>query len=160
VQADAWLLANWHTFADRLVNFVGNEALADPTNLTYFHTDGGHIRAAGNLRMAQIVNAVINGTYQSPTIKTTRVSDGNFKIAYRETLSVSGGDGTITWSHRSGNLPPGISFNAATHTFEGTPTTIGIFPNIVIRATDATGDFHERQYTIHSVCNPDFTRNC
>lgn len=165
VQANIWLRANWQSFADKLIDFERNEALADSTNLTYFYGDTVHPNAAGDFRMAQIVNAVINGSYQAPVIANSTLRTGLTSGVYSQSLSVLGGDGVIIWSHRSGALPSGIVFNAATRSFEGTPTAIGTFPNIIIRATDATGDFHERTFSLviaeNSVfCNPKVTRNC
>lgn len=165
MEANAWLRNNWQNFADKLIDFAGNEALADATNLLYFNADGIHPNGGGDLRMARIANSVINGSYQAPTITRTSVSTGFFRIVYNQTLTVSGGDGAITWRLRSGVLPSGESFNAATHKFEGVPTVMGTYPNIVIRATDATGDFHERIFSIfitrkYSLCSRGFIRNC
>ena len=164
-EANAWLRNNWRNFADKLIDFAGNEALAEATDLLYFNADGVHPNAAGDLRMAQIANSVINGSYQVPTITRTSAANGFFRIAYNQTLPVSGGDGAIVWSRRSGELPSGVAFNAATRKFEGLPTVMGTYPNIVIRATDATGDFHERTFSIvitrkYSLCSRGFVPNC
>jgi hypothetical protein len=45
--------------------------------------------------------------------------------AYNETLTQSGGNGSIAWSV-SGALPPGITFFGGT--FTGTPTARGVYP--------------------------------
>lgn len=147
-EANSWLRANWQYFADKLIDFGNNDALADAANLTFFDDDGVHPNETGDLRMAEIVNSVINSTYQTPTITQASLPVGGLQVFYSQTLTVSGGDGTINWSHRSGTLPPGISFNALEHKFEGIPLVIGTYPNIVVRATDATGDFYERNLTI------------
>lgn len=148
VEANAWLRNNWQAFADKLIDFAGNEALADATNLIYFSADGVHPTALGDLQMALITSYVINGSYQTPTITNSNLSTGFFRRVYNQSLAVSGGDGIITWSYRGGGLPPGITFNPTTGKFEGTPNVNGTYPNIVIRATDATGDFNERTFSI------------
>jgi hypothetical protein len=164
-EANQWLRTNWQLFADRLIDFGRNQALDDPTNSAYFHPDQGHPTALGDLQMALIAGAVINGTYQAPTIAEASISTGFFRLPFNRTLTATGGDGAITWSHRSGTLPTGIIFNPVSHAFEGTPTVSGTFPNIVIRATDATGDFHEQTYSIaitrkYTLCSRTLVRNC
>ncbi len=56
--------------------------------------------------------------------------------AYTQTFTASGGTATYTWVE-TGALPGGVSFNAATATLSGTPTTSGSFP-ITIKATDSS----------------------
>jgi lysophospholipase L1-like esterase len=164
-EANMWLRANWQLFADKLIDFGRNQALDNPANSAYFHPDQGHPTALGDLQMALIAGSVINGTYQSPTIAEEGVPTGFFRLLYDRTLTATGGDGAITWSHRSGTLPTGIVFNSVSHKFEGIPTVSGTFPNIVIRATDATGDFYERTYSIaitrkYTLCSRALVRNC
>ena len=160
-----WLRANWQLFADKLIDLGRNQALDDPADSAYFHPDQGHPTALGDLQMALVAGAVINGTYQAPAIAEASVPTGFFRLAYNQTLTATGGDGAISWSHRSGTLPTGIVFNSVLHKFEGIPTVSGTFPNIVIRATDATGDFHEQPYLIavtrkYTLCSRGFIRNC
>lgn len=164
-EANAWLRANWQNIADKLIDFGHNEALDNPANPAYFHPDQGHPTALGNLQMGLLAGSVVVGTYQAPTIGEASVPTGFLRLAYNQTLSVTGGDGAITWSHRSGNLPTGITFNPILHKFEGIPIVSGTHPNIVIRATDATGDFHEQTYSIaisrkYTLCSRALVRNC
>lgn len=165
IEANAWLRANWQNFADKLIDLAGNEALANAADLTYFKSDGVHPTATGDLKMAQIAFAVINNSYQSPTITRTNIPTGFFRRFYNQTLTVSGGDGLIVWKYMRGELPAGITFNARSQRFEGTPTLMGTYPNIVIRAVDATGDFHERMFSIvvtrkYTLCVQGFIPNC
>lgn len=164
-EANSWLRENWRLLADKLIDLGHNQSLDNPADPAYFHPDQGHPTALGDLQMALIAHSVINGTYQSPTIDEAGVSTGFFRLPYNRTLTATGGDGIITWSHRSGNLPTGIVFNPVLHKFEGIPNVSGTFPNIVIRATDATGDFYERTYSIaitrkYTLCSRALIRNC
>ena len=164
-EANNWLRANWQNFADKLIDFGRNQNLDNPTNLAYFHADQGHPTALGDLQMAIIVKSVIDGTYQAPTINGANVITGFFRVPYSQTLTAVGGDSATNWNYRSGTLPPGITFNFVSHKFEGVPTVNGTYPNIVIRATDATGDFYEQTYSIiitrkYSLCSRGFIRNC
>jgi len=57
--------------------------------------------------------------------------------AYSQTLTISGGIAPYTTT-LTGTLPTGLTFNAGTRTFSGTPTQSGTF-NLNVTATDSTG---------------------
>ena len=57
--------------------------------------------------------------------------------AYTQVLTVSGGIAPYTTT-QTGTLPAGVTFNAATRTFSGTPTQSGTF-NLSVTVTDSTG---------------------
>ncbi len=57
--------------------------------------------------------------------------------AYAQVLTVNGGIAPYTTT-LTGTLPAGITFNAATRTFAGTPTQAGTF-NLGVTVTDSTG---------------------
>jgi len=57
--------------------------------------------------------------------------------AYTQVLTVSGGIAPYTTT-LTGTLPAGVTFNAATRTFSGTPTQAGTF-NLSVTVTDSTG---------------------
>ena len=65
---------------------------------------------------------------------------------YNQPISVSGGTAPYTFSLESGTLPTGLSFSS--NAFVGTPTQMGTFPNLVVRATDATGTSQTQTYTL------------
>jgi len=74
--------------------------------------------------------------------------------AYSTTVSATDSDGgsSVTYSYVSGSLPTGLSFNAATATISGTPTTnVGIPYSYTIRATDSGNNTADRTFTITQV---------
>lgn len=62
---------------------------------------------------------------------------GTAGTAYNQVLTIAGGIAPYTVT-QTGALPAGLSFNAGTLTFSGTPTQSGTF-NISVTATDSTG---------------------
>lgn len=47
--------------------------------------------------------------------------------------------GTVTWELTAGSLPAGLSFSSTTGKISGTPTNVGTWSGIVVRATDSKG---------------------
>jgi hypothetical protein len=78
-------------------------------------------------------------TITCPTITVTNpgVSTGTVGVAFSQTFTQIGGQGTITWSE-TGALPAGLTFHTATGVLDGTPTQSGSFP-ITVTATDSNG---------------------
>src|SRR5882762_699465 len=60
----------------------------------------------------------------APSISPATLPGGNVGTPYNQTLTVTGGLGPFTWSVSSGPPPAGLSFNTATATISGTPTTV------------------------------------
>ncbi|WP_408902873.1 putative Ig domain-containing protein [Methylobacterium radiotolerans] len=56
---------------------------------------------------------------------------------YSAQFSASGGTGPYAWTLASGTLPPGLSLEAASGQISGTPTALGSYPGLQVRATDA-----------------------
>ncbi|MGO4701983.1 putative Ig domain-containing protein [Dyella sp. 2RAB6] len=65
-------------------------------------------------------------------------------VAYNQTITASGGNGTYTYSLTTGALPPGISLTSA-GALSGTPTTAGSY-NFTVTATDGVGFTGNRAY--------------
>jgi hypothetical protein len=59
--------------------------------------------------------------------------------AYSAQFTASGGTGPYAWTLASGALPPGLSLDDATGLVGGTPKTLGSYPGIQLKATDAAG---------------------
>jgi hypothetical protein len=78
-------------------------------------------------------------TITCPTITVTNpgVSSGTSGVAFSQTFTQTGGQGTITWS-KTGALPAGITLNSATGVLSGTTNAAGSFP-ITVTATDSNG---------------------
>jgi hypothetical protein len=84
-------------------------------------------------------NSAYTLTITCPAITVTNpgVSTGTAGVAFSQTFSQSGGQGTIAWS-KTGALPAGISLNSATGVLSGTTNAAGSFP-ITVTATDQNG---------------------
>jgi hypothetical protein len=69
--------------------------------------------------------------------------------SYSTTIQATDADGgsSVSYSYVSGSLPTGISFNAATATFSGTPTT-ALTTTYTVRATDSGGNYVDRTFTL------------
>ncbi len=78
-------------------------------------------------------------TITCPVITVTNpvVNSGTSGVAFSQTFTQTGGQGTITWSV-SGTLPTGITLNPSSGVLSGTTTQAGTFP-ITITATDQNG---------------------
>ncbi|THJ20908.1 MAG: hypothetical protein CAF44_010420 [Nitrospira sp. CG24D] len=83
----------------------------------------------------------------APNITTTSLPEGTFNEVYNQTVSVTGGIGTLIWGVTSGALPPGLNLNASSGTVSGTPTSTGPF-TFTLRVTDAIPQFDEQNVTI------------
>ena len=77
--------------------------------------------------------------------------DGNKGLAYSQTFAVSGSSSVFNFAVTSGTLPPGLTLSTG-GALTGTPTTFGIFSNITITATDASGCAASQTYTIAITC--------
>jgi hypothetical protein len=82
-----------------------------------------------------------------PRITTTSLPAGTFNAAYNQTVSVTGGTGTLVWGVTSGALPPGLKINASSGNISGTPTNTGSF-SFALRVTDQIPQFDEQDLTI------------
>jgi len=152
--ANALLRAD-HAFADEFVDLARNTAFADATDQTFYYSDGVHLRTAANQKIAELILRVRDKTYTAPAIATMSLSQATRNSLYNQTLTAKGG--VTAWQLKSGDatLPAGITFNAATHKFAGTPTEAGTFENIVIRAIDENGNFDEKTYSLIVAATPE-----
>ncbi len=70
-----------------------------------------------------------DGLAAAASLRVTNRSlpDGAENVAYRQTLTATGGDGSYVWSVTVGSLPTGLSLNTSTGLISGTPTEVGTF---------------------------------
>ncbi|HSL03711.1 MAG TPA: Ig domain-containing protein [Nitrospiraceae bacterium] len=83
----------------------------------------------------------------APNITTTSLPAGSFNVAYHQTVSVTGGVGSLVWGVTSGSLPPGLTLNASNGTISGTPTSTGSF-GFALRVTDQIPQSDQQDFTI------------
>ena len=60
-----------------------------------------------------------------PVVTTAGLANGVLNASYAQTLGVSGGVAPYAWSVTNGQLPAGLSLNAATGAISGTPAALG-----------------------------------
>lgn len=80
------------------------------------------------------------------TVSPTTISNGNLGVPYNQQFTQTGGTGNITWSLSVGSLPNNMTLSTA-GLLSGTPVMAGNYP-ITVRATDGSGCFGERSYTL------------
>jgi hypothetical protein len=107
----------------------GSISATSGANITYTAPNG-----VVNPFLVQLV-AAVQGTSSSSTTSITVNPDpqitgnppsGTVNVAYTTTLSVSGGTAPLKLSQSGGQLPAGLTFNAATGVISGTPTASGV----------------------------------
>lgn len=64
--------------------------------------------------------------HQRLSITSTSLANAELGVAYGETLTATGGDGSYTWSVTLGSLPTGLTLAASTGALTGTPSTVGV----------------------------------
>ncbi len=89
-------------------------------------------------------------TTTCPTITTNSFTNGRASIPYIQTLTASPAGGNYSFTHQSGTLPPGLTFDNGT--LSGTPTVAGDY-TFTIRVTGFSGDcFNLIPFTVNIAC--------
>ena len=117
---------------------TGTPTTAATSNFTITATDG--LGATGARAYAVTINAAI-------TVNPATLPNGSVGIAYSQTVSATGGNGSYTFSVSAGTLPAGLSLNAGTGLISGTPTTAAT-SNFTVTATDGIGATGARAYSV------------
>ncbi|HEX7286114.1 MAG TPA: putative Ig domain-containing protein [Candidatus Angelobacter sp.] len=76
-------------------------------------------------------------TIVAPVVITTNaLNDGVVNVPYSQTLAATGGNGTLTWTLKSGTLPAGLTLSAA-GVISGTPAAPTSGTSVVIQVQDS-----------------------
>ena len=121
---------------------TGTPTTAGTSSPTFRVQDSGNPQQS-----AQKPLSITIGLPAAPHITTSSLPAGTFDVAYNQTVSVTGGIGTLVWGVTSGGLPPGLNLNPSNGTISGTPTSSGSF-NFTLRVTDSIPQFDEQNVTI------------
>ena len=106
------------------------------------------VRDSGNPQNTATKSLSITINFPAPpTITTTTLSPGSFNGAYNQTVSVTGGIGTLIWGVTNGALPPGLTLNPSNGNISGTATSTGSF-RFTLRVTDSIPQFDEQNFTL------------
>lgn len=90
------------------------------------------------------------------TITATTLADAYRGTTFSHELTASGGEGDLTWSVTSGNLPSGLSLSAA-GTLSGTVSSTANPSTFTARATDLNARFAERPLSLSVFSTPQLT---
>ena len=110
---------------------TGNPTTAGTFNITVKVADSGSPQLSSTKQLSIIIAAPVL------TVTTASLPAGDVSLAYSSTLTFSGGISPVTWSVTVGALPGGLTLNASTGQFSGTPTAAGAF-NFTVQASDST----------------------
>jgi len=93
-------------------------------------------------------------TITTPSIIDVDLDDGIVGIPYSHTFTALGAE-PLAWSHTSGSLPFGLTFDPATATLSGNPTISGTY-NFSIRV-DNIGGYAEEAFSLTVLARPIIT---
>lgn len=134
---DGYNFDGWYTdsaLTNALTNnnvSLSNTKVATETNLNYADYGSGLSRYS----IVLYPKFTLINSLEFPSSQT--LTDGSYKVYYNQTISLaSGGNGTITYSVISGELPSGLTFNNGT--VSGTPT-VAKTCYFTVQAQDALG---------------------
>ena len=99
----------------------------------------------------QIQNYTLTVNAQPISLSPTTLPPASANTAYNQTITASGGSGTVTvdYTVTSGTIPTGLNFtkNGNKLTISGTPTTAGTV-SFTVTAVDTSGDNATQNYTL------------
>jgi SdrD B-like domain/Putative Ig domain/GEVED domain len=88
---------------------------------------------------------------QTISLSPATLAAATVNTAYSQTVSSSGGLGTVTYSISSGTLPAGLTLNASSGIISGTPTSTAA-ATFTVKATDVNGCTGTLSYTVTPAC--------
>ena len=88
--------------------------------------------------------------YATLVVATTSLRDGVQSVAYSDTLTATGGDGSYTWSVTVGSLPTGLSLTTSSGLISGTPTGSGSTFTVEVASGDGQTDTQQLTITVLS----------
>ncbi|HEV7307776.1 beta strand repeat-containing protein, partial [Ensifer sp.] len=113
--------------------------------------DSTTISTGGVHFLAQDITVTIN-SFPPVTLSPasgSALSAGTVGTAYSQSVSATGGSGTISYTVTTGSLPAGLTLNGATGAITGTPTAAAIgTANFTVTATAATSGSASANYSI------------
>jgi putative Ig domain-containing protein len=125
-----WSLASFGTLSNQTTTSVTYNA---PASVTAPVTD--HLTATSLNDSTKTVTLVINVT-PPPAITTTSLPNGIVGTAYNQTLTATGGAGTLAFTVSVGTLPAGLTLSSA-GAITGTPTAVGM-SSFTVKVADSS----------------------
>lgn len=101
-------------------------------------THNGYTPVGGSWAVADAVRFTPVSVDTTPDITTTSLPNASVGVAYSQSLTATGGEGTLVWSIVSGSLPSGLSLSSA-GVISGTPTSSGT-SNFTVQVEDEDED--------------------
>jgi hypothetical protein len=120
-------------------NITGNPSTPGTYNFTVQVTDS--LGATGSLGEQIVINSPVNITGGGPLAQWTQGVAG-----YSQSLSGTGGTGSLSWTVASGSFPTNLSLSLGGQ-ITGTPTAAGNY-NFQVQATDAVGATNQKFFSI------------
>ena len=117
---------------------TGTSSASGTFNFTITATDS--LGATGSRAYSVVVNAPV-------AINPAALPASTQGVAYSQSVSSTGGTGTVTFGVTLGALPTGLSLNGATGAITGTPSAAGTF-NFTVTGTDTLGATGSRAYSV------------
>lgn len=121
------------------VGALANQTTTGATYVAPTAAPGGSAAITAASVSSPTVSASVSVTVTAPpSFTTTSLPAGTEGTAYSQTVSASGGAGTLAYSVSSGSLPAGLSLSSSTGAITGTPTGPNTTSNFTVKVTDSS----------------------
>ncbi|HQR21874.1 MAG TPA: putative Ig domain-containing protein [Burkholderiaceae bacterium] len=117
----------------------GTPAAPGSSSFTIRATDGNGASASRAYSVTMAAAPIV--------VNPATLAGGTVGTAYSQTVSATGGTGSLSYSISAGALPAGLSLNGSTGAITGTPTAFGT-NSFTVRATDGSGSTGTRAYSV------------